>query len=70
MRKEKITNINAEIDSHLNNMPDTHEDIISELRDDIICGKYEMNPKKIVEKILWHGVHVLRMSERLNPDSF
>ena len=66
MRKETITNITAEIDSLLNNMPDTQEDIISELRNDIIWGKYEMNPEKIVERILWHGVHVLRMSKRLH----
>jgi len=66
MRKKPITNITAEIDSLLNNIPDTQEDIISELRNDIICGKYEMNPEKIVERILWHGVHVLRMSKRLH----
>jgi hypothetical protein len=70
MRKETITNINDEIDSILNNIPDTQEDIISELKNNFICGKYEMNPKKIVERILWHGVHVLRMSERQNPNSF
>jgi hypothetical protein len=66
MRKETITNMNAEIDSLLNNMPDTQEDIISELRKDIICGKYRMNPQKIVERILWNGVHVLRISESNN----
>lgn len=65
MRKKPITNITTEIDSLLNNIPDTQVDIISELRNNIICGKYEMNPEKIVERILWHGVHVLRMSERL-----
>jgi anti-sigma28 factor (negative regulator of flagellin synthesis) len=68
MRKKPITNIAiaAEIDSLPNNIPDTQEDIISELREDIICGKYNMNPEKIVGGILWHGVHALRMSERLH----
>lgn len=66
MRKKPITNITTEIDSLLNNIPDTQVDIISELRNNIICGKYEMNPEKIVERILWHGVHILRMSARLH----
>jgi hypothetical protein len=57
MKKETITNITSEINSLLNNMPDTQEDIISELKNDIICGKYELNPKKIVERILWHGIY-------------
>jgi len=66
MRKKPITNITDEMDSLLNNIPDTQEDIISDLRNNIICGKYKMNPEKIVEGILWHGVHVLRMSEKLH----
>ena len=65
MKKKPITNITAEIDNLLNNIPDTQEDIISELRNNIICRKYEMNPEKIVESILWHGVHVLHISKRL-----
>jgi len=64
-KKPTFNNRFAEIDDLLNSMPDTQEDIIAELRSDIISKKYKMNPEKIVEKILWHGVHVLRMSERL-----
>lgn len=68
MEKLIFTN-NAEIDDLLRNLPDTQTDIFTELRDSILSGKYEMNSEKIIERILWHGVHFLRMSERLTPDS-
>ena len=66
MKKKPITNVTAEIDALLNNITDTREDIISKLRNDIICGKYEMNPEKIVESILCHGIYIFRMSKRLH----
>jgi hypothetical protein len=68
-KKPVFANRPAEIDDLLHNLPDIQEDIIVELRSNILNSKYEMNPEKIVERILWHGVHVLRMSERLSPDS-
>ncbi len=64
MGKKPISDVPSEIDDLLSSIPNTQEDIITELRNDILSKKYEMNPEKIVEKILWHGVHSLRMSER------
>ena len=65
-KKPVFANRPAEIDDLLCNLPDTQEDIIVELRSNILSSTYEMNPEKIVERILWHGVHVLRMSERIS----
>jgi hypothetical protein len=65
-KKPVFANRPAEIDDLLYNLPDIQEDIIVELRSNILSSTYEMNPEKIVERILWHGVHVLRMSERIS----
>jgi anti-sigma28 factor (negative regulator of flagellin synthesis) len=67
--EKKPAFISDEIDDLLCSLPDTQEDIIAELRKAVFSGTYEMNSKKIVERILWNGVHILRMSERLNPNS-
>jgi len=70
MEKKLIFNNRlSRIDNLLHSLPNTQKDAIAELRNNILSGKYEMNPEKIVEKILWHGVHVLHISERKSPDS-
>ncbi|MEK7395757.1 MAG: hypothetical protein AAB116_02360 [Candidatus Poribacteria bacterium] len=44
----------------------SQEKIISDLRNNISEGKYIIYPEKIVERILWYGIHILRMSKNIN----
>ena len=44
----------------------SQENIISDLRIKILDGKYMIYPEKIVERILWYGIHILRMSKNIN----
>jgi hypothetical protein len=47
----------------------SQENIISDLRNNISEGKYLIYPEKIVERILWNGIHILRMSRNMIDDS-
>jgi hypothetical protein len=44
----------------------SQEKIISDLRNNISEGKYIIYPDKIVERILWYGIHILRMSKNID----
>jgi hypothetical protein len=44
----------------------SQEKIISDLQNNISKGKYIIYPEKIVERILWYGIHILRMSRNIN----
>ena len=44
----------------------SQEKIISDLRNNISEEKYIIYPEKIVEKILWYGIYMLRVSKNIN----
>ncbi len=54
-----------EIERILKELSFSQKKIISDLQNNISEGKYIIYPEKIVERILWNGIHIIRMSK--NP---
>ena len=43
---------------------ETEEDIIAELKLRILENRYELKIENIIDRLLWYGVHVFRMSNQ------